>query len=92
MSVDLFSANDNLISEYPKGERNVCRRWVKARPYYIGMVLGWGVVRNNPWHLAGVYTAKESAEAEASKLGNQYEIHYGSHRLGSDDFVWDSIS
>ncbi len=65
---------------------------LKPDPVNIGMVLGWGVVRNNPWHLAGVYTAKESAEAEALKLGNQYEIHYGSHRLGSDDFVWDSIS
>lgn len=53
-----------------------------------GWVKGWGVVRNAPWHLAGVYATKDVAETKADSLGEGYEAHYGSHRLGSDDFAW----
>lgn len=52
-----------------------------------GWVKGWGVVRSSPWHLAGVYATEEVAEAKAKALGEGYEPRYGSHRLGSDDFV-----
>lgn len=52
-----------------------------------GWVKGWGVVRNAPWHLAGVYATKDVAEAKAGMLGDGYEARYGSHRLGSDDFI-----
>jgi hypothetical protein len=52
-----------------------------------GSVKGWGVVRNNPWHLAGVYATKDVAETKAASLGVGYEAKYGSHRLGTDDFI-----
>ncbi|WP_312284510.1 hypothetical protein [Yokenella regensburgei] len=52
-----------------------------------GWVKGWGVVRNAPWHLVGVYATKEVAETKAEMLGEDYESRYGSHRLGSDDFI-----
>jgi len=53
-----------------------------------GWVNGWGVIRNSPWHLVGVYASKDVAETKAALLGEDYESHYGSHRLGSDDFVF----
>lgn len=53
----------------------------------IGWVMGWGVVRNAPWHLVGVYATKDVAETKAASIGEGYEANYGSHRLGSDDFI-----
>ncbi|EPM4984801.1 hypothetical protein ACTL89_004700 [Escherichia coli] len=53
-----------------------------------GWVKGWVVVRSSPWHLVGVFATEEDAETEARKMGDKYEVHYGSHRTGSDDFVW----
>ena len=52
-----------------------------------GSVMGWGVVRNAPWHLAGVYATKDVAEKKAELLGKDYVARYGSHHLGSDDFI-----
>lgn len=60
---------------------------LKNDPNNIGWVLGWGIVRPAPWHLAGVYATKDVAEMKASEFGGDYEVKYGSHRLGSDDFV-----
>ncbi|ORM64527.1 hypothetical protein PRCB_16490 [Pantoea rodasii] len=53
-----------------------------------GMVKAWGVVRSNKWHLAGVYGSKEEAAVKADEMGADYFVHYGSHKLGTDDFVW----
>ncbi|WP_037033013.1 hypothetical protein [Rahnella sp. WP5] len=53
-----------------------------------GWVMGWGVVRNAPWHLAGVYATKDVAETKAELLGEDYRAHYGSHHLGTDDFIY----
>ncbi|WP_340608545.1 hypothetical protein [Xenorhabdus bharatensis] len=53
-----------------------------------GFVLGWGVVRYSPWHLAGVYATKDKAEIEAVNLGSEYDVHYGSHKPDTDDFIW----
>ncbi|WP_213079909.1 hypothetical protein, partial [Escherichia coli] len=44
--------------------------------------------QSSPWHLVGVFATEEDAETEARKMGDKYEVHYGSHRTGSDDFVW----
>ncbi|HGN2572251.1 TPA: hypothetical protein ACKR33_002576 [Providencia rettgeri] len=57
-----------------------------------GSVLGWGVVKYAPWHLSGVYATKEEARQQAKSLGSDYEVHYGSHKLQSDDFVWSEVS
>jgi hypothetical protein len=60
-----------------------------ADPDNKGWVLGWAVLRDrpNPWHLVDVYASKAIAEAEAKRLDAGYIVEYGSHRLGSDDFV-----
>ncbi len=47
---------------------------------------GWGVVRQNPWHLAGMFASSVDAEKLAEKLGPGYTVKYGDHRLGSPDF------
>ncbi|EPY8722575.1 hypothetical protein ACXHD8_001202 [Providencia stuartii] len=47
-----------------------------------------GVVRGSPWDLKGVYATEEQAKQKAQSLGSDYEVHFGSHRLQSDDFVW----
>ncbi len=54
-----------------------------------GCVLGWAVLRERPavWHLIDVYASKHIADAAASHLNNEYAVRYGSHRLGTDDFV-----
>lgn len=60
---------------------------LKADPDNNGWVLGWGVVRTSPWQLVGVYATKDVAETKAAELGVGYDAAYGSHRVGSDDFV-----
>ena len=61
-------------------------------PDNAGSVLGWAVVRNAPWSLHGVYPSKEEAESEAKTAGEGHLVHYGSHKLGTDDFVWSSLA
>lgn len=52
-----------------------------------GWIVGWGVVRNNPWDLAGMFPPKEEAEAAKGRLGAAYEVRHGSRKLGSNDFI-----
>jgi serine protease Do len=58
-------------------------------PSNPGMYRGFGVIKNAPWHLAGMFTDKEQAEALAAQLGLDYEVRFGSSRYGTDDFVSD---
>ncbi|WP_082061038.1 hypothetical protein [Pseudomonas sp. MRSN 12121] len=58
-----------------------------ADPDNEGWVLGWGVVQTSPWHFVDIYASKDAAETEAASRGPEYRVDYGSHRLGSDDFV-----
>ncbi len=62
---------------------------LKRNPDNQGWVMGWAVVRRSPWHLVGVYASKDMAETKAGMLGRDYESAYGSHRLGSDDFIFE---
>jgi hypothetical protein len=51
-----------------------------------GWVLGWAVYRLKPWALAGFYPSEEAAyDGVIGKKG--FKVAYGSHRLGSDDFI-----
>ena len=53
-----------------------------------GWVLGWGVLRDrHPWHLVDVYADQQTAQVEAARLGAGYVVEYGSHRLGSHEFL-----
>lgn len=61
-------------------------------PNSAGWVLGWGVVRNAPWSLHGVFSSKEEAESQALKAGEGYAVRYGSHRPGTDDFIFSGLT
>lgn len=58
-----------------------------ADPDMPGWVLGWAVGRNAPWSFIDIYANKEAAEAEAKRLGAGHSVKYGSHKLGTDNFV-----
>lgn len=50
-------------------------------------VLGWAVGRNAPWSFIDIYDNEEVAQIEADRLGNGHIVRYGSHRLGTDEFI-----
>ncbi len=59
-----------------------------ADPSNKGWVLGWGVLRDrHPWHFVDVYADQTTAQAEAERRGDGYVVEYGSHRLGSKEFI-----
>lgn len=60
-------------------------------PDNAGSVLGWGVVRNSPWSLHGVFSSKNEAESQATTAGDGYVAGYGSHKLGTDDFIFSDL-
>jgi hypothetical protein len=47
---------------------------------------GWGVIRLEPWHLAGVFESSADAERLAQTLGPSYAIKFGEHKAGSPQF------
>jgi hypothetical protein len=51
-------------------------------------IKGFGVIKGNPWHLAGVYQSKPEAVAKAAEMGEGYEVKWGENRKGTDDFVF----
>lgn len=38
-------------------------------------------------HFVDVYADQKTAQVEAARLGAGYVVEYGSHRLGSSEFV-----
>lgn len=58
-------------------------------PKNPGWVKGYGVLAADgaPWALFGVFPRRADAEAFAGTLGVQTRVVFGSHRLGSDDFM-----
>jgi hypothetical protein len=72
---DSREVHPRITAELPEDPSN--RGWVK----------GWGVYRLDPWHLFGVCPTREAAEAMKSDAGDEYVAAYGSHRLGSNDFI-----
>lgn len=58
-----------------------------ADPDMPGWVLGWAVGRNDPWSFIDIYADKKVAEIEAERLGDGHTVKYGSHRLGTDEFM-----
>ena len=55
----------------------------------LGWIKGWGVIRENPWDLAGMFPTKAEADAEQVKRGSAYSVGYGARQLGSNNFVFD---
>lgn len=52
-----------------------------------GWYRGYGVLRPDPWHFAGLHGDSESAHAHAEALGDGYTVRFGSNRYGTDDFM-----
>ncbi len=57
-----------------------------------GWVRGWGVYRKEPWHLYGVYASEAEATAAQIKVGSKYKKAFGSHKIGTDDFLTGSAA
>ncbi|WP_367237121.1 hypothetical protein VXM67_14815 [Pseudomonas sp. Rh2] len=63
-------------------------RNLPSDPEREGWVLGWGVLRAlHPWHFVDVYADRNTAWGEAQRRGSDYVVEFGSHRLGSDEFI-----
>ncbi|MBM0285078.1 hypothetical protein [Pseudomonas chlororaphis] len=58
-----------------------------ADPDNNGWVLGWGLRRRSSWEFIDIYASKDVADAEALRLGPDYFVDYGTHRLGTDEFI-----
>ncbi|MBS0056948.1 hypothetical protein [Yersinia sp. Marseille-Q3913] len=54
-----------------------------------GWVLGYGVFRNSPWHFVETFNTEQEALEKRAEYDSDYKVAYGSHRVGSDDFVHD---
>jgi serine protease Do len=53
-----------------------------------GSYRGYGVVRGSPWQLAGLFPDAAQAEEHRATLTPGYEVHFGTNRFGTDDFIW----
>jgi hypothetical protein len=51
-------------------------------------IVGWGVVRLDPWDFDAIYPTREEAEAEAEKLGPDYRALWGENQEGTDNFIF----
>lgn len=56
-------------------------------PKNIGWVNGLGVYRRAPWPLFAVCLTQEKAARFLEYAGSEYSVSFGSHKLGSDDFI-----
>jgi hypothetical protein len=84
MSDDTFQL---LIETLELWKRRLVQETLEPDPANPGWVRGFGVLRDSPWHLAGVFRTKAKAEALQDQLGKDYEVAFGSNRKGSDDFI-----
>jgi len=50
--------------------------------------LGWAVIRSKPWHLAGFFRSEEEALPHMKTLGPDYQVIFGSNRIGTENFVY----
>lgn len=57
-------------------------------PYNKESVMGWGVVRCDPWYLVGVYASEDEARRVLCQFDINFEVVYGSYSLGSNSFIW----
>ncbi|EPY5210447.1 hypothetical protein ACXDTG_004881 [Klebsiella pneumoniae] len=60
---------------------------LKKDPFISDSVVGWGVIRFSPWDLFGVFSSYEQAQEFASILGEDYEVIWGTYRLGTSEFL-----
>lgn len=53
---------------------------------YGKSLIGWGVVRDTPWHFVGLFQTQIEAAAKAIDMGPGYMARYG-QSSDSDTFV-----
>jgi serine protease Do len=53
-------------------------------PWNPGWRLGWGVMKSSPLYLAGFFGSEGMAHEYAKTLGADYEVIFGSNRIGTD--------
>lgn len=54
-------------------------------------LIGWGVVREEPWHFVGLFESQIEAAAKAIDMGAGYTAHFGESSDGQS-FVWSDAS
>ena len=59
---------------------------LKKDPFLSDSIVGWGVIRCSPWCLFGVFCNYEQALEFAAILGKDYEVFWGTHRLGTSEY------
>lgn len=52
-------------------------------------IAGWGVVRVQPWHLAGIFETQAEALRRMKELSPSYIVRFGSGFPRSHDFFWE---
>lgn len=60
-----------------------------ADPENPNWVKCWACYSLEPWHLASVYKYQKDAESALERYGDNYQVAYGSHHLGTDEFITD---
>jgi hypothetical protein len=60
---------------------------LQVDPENEGWVMGWAVYRLNPWCLYGVCLSKKAAQVLLSEAGEGFMMDFGTHELGTEDFV-----
>lgn len=62
----------------------------KLDPDNPGWVLGWAVLRMSPWDFVGLFLTEKAAHERRTLCGEGYIVRYGSHRIGTSDFMGES--
>jgi glutaredoxin len=60
---------------------------LQGDPENEGWILGWAVYRLKPWDLYAVCPGKKTAQALLQEAGPDYIMDFGTHELGTEDFV-----
>ncbi len=50
-------------------------------------LIGWGVVREEPWHFVGLFETQIETAAKAIDMGAGYSARYGESTDG-ENFAW----
>ncbi|WOD10682.1 hypothetical protein RPW65_16790 [Pseudomonas sp. NyZ704] len=58
-----------------------------ADPHNPGWVLGWIVLKPD-LVFVDIFASEDKAQACAVGLGSDYTVRYGSHKPGTDEFVY----
>jgi hypothetical protein len=86
-------------TERPFANFNGCCLWSlqsktegnREMPIVEGKTLiGWGVMRKDPWDFVGLFESQIEAAAKAIDMGKGYAAHYGESTDG-EHFVWSGI-